>query len=175
MLGAPHDAAVGTAKAVGAFWTAVKLRPSYGFAHYELGNVAMEAGRHEEASELFRTASSLRPSSELFTNNLGVTRLKEGKLEEAADAFLALPERASLLRDWRAWVALLQRDDVDAEASGVLKACGEGVDRLRQAASAAIVSRYDDTHSRQKTWPHRAVTGASASSKQRPQIAPPSP
>ena len=29
----------------------------------------------------------------------------------AADAFLALPERASLLRDWRAWVALLQRDD----------------------------------------------------------------
>ena len=87
--GAPHDAAVGTAKAVGAFWTAVKLRPSYGFAHYELGNVAMEAGRHEEASELFRTASSLRPSSELFTNNLGVTRLKEGKLEEAADAFRA--------------------------------------------------------------------------------------
>jgi hypothetical protein len=35
----------------------------------------------------------------------------------AADAFLALPERASLLRDWRAWVALLQRDDVDAAAS----------------------------------------------------------
>lgn len=35
----------------------------------------------------------------------------------AADAFLALPERASLLRDWRAWVALLQRDDVDAASS----------------------------------------------------------
>ena len=52
-------------------------------------------------------------------------------------SFLQDSHAAYMLDDILEGMSEAERDDVDAEASGVLKACGEGVDRLRQAASAA--------------------------------------
>ena len=52
-------------------------------------------------------------------------------------SFLQDSHAANMLDDILEGMSEAERDDVDAEASGVLKACGEGVDRLRKAASAA--------------------------------------
>ena len=98
-------------RAVTAYKRALQYHPDYPFAHYELGNVALEAamtGTSEpgsaeataklvEAEQHFLAAVERRNNSLLFVNNLGVTRLNQGKASEAIpnfEAVLALHETA---------------------------------------------------------------------------------
>ena len=77
------------------FEKSLEHRPDYGFAHYELGNLALEAAMEggaapptgskdlATAAEQFAKAVNLSPSSLLFVNNLGVALINQGKAEEA--------------------------------------------------------------------------------------------
>ena len=82
-----------------AYERAIAWRPDYGFAHYELGNLALEASSAEEAGSApakeqlakatghFTEAVRLSPRSLLFVNNLGVSLINQGKAEEAIALF----------------------------------------------------------------------------------------
>ena len=82
-----------------AYERAIAWRPDYGFAHYELGNLALEASNEEEAGSAaakeqlakaaghFTEAVRLSPRSLLFVNNLGVALINQGKAEEAIAHF----------------------------------------------------------------------------------------
>ena len=82
-----------------AFERALHWRSDYGFAHYELGNIALEAGTAADAESKekkeqlalavkhFGEASTRMSDSILFVNNLGVALMNQGKVEEAMAQF----------------------------------------------------------------------------------------
>lgn len=82
-----------------AYERSLHWRPDYGFAHYELGNIALEAySAAEQGSKAakehlttavthFADAVKLSPDSLLFVNNLGVALINHGKAEEAMTQF----------------------------------------------------------------------------------------
>lgn len=86
-------------RAKAAFERALHWRPDYGFAYYELGNIALEASQAEQpgsaefdkqlgkAAGHFKEAVKLQPDSLLFVNNLGVALMNQGKAREAMERF----------------------------------------------------------------------------------------
>jgi Flp pilus assembly protein TadD len=71
-------------EAVGALEGALRLKPDYPEACYNLGNVLRELGRRDEAIERFRQAVSQRPCYAEALNNLGLALSESGRPGEAA-------------------------------------------------------------------------------------------
>lgn len=82
-----------------AYERSLHYEPTYPFAYYELGNIALEAsGALEKGSKEYKAklteaeghyakAAEIRPSSLLFSNNLGVAQLNLGKPNDALPSF----------------------------------------------------------------------------------------
>jgi tetratricopeptide (TPR) repeat protein len=66
---------------------AVRRRPDFVEAHYNLGNALMRLGRNEAAVEAYRRASELRPELVAAHNNLGNALHALGRDAEAAEAY----------------------------------------------------------------------------------------
>ena len=91
----PTDAAVhqnlgvalaqqGKAEGARALEEAVRLRPDYTEAFYNLGNVLQGLGRRDQAVEKYREAVRLRPKYGEAYNNLGLLLTEAGRHGEAA-------------------------------------------------------------------------------------------
>lgn len=66
---------------------AVRHRPDFVEAHYNLGNALMKLGRNEAAAEAYRRAATLKPDLVAAHNNLGNALHALGRNAEAAEAY----------------------------------------------------------------------------------------
>jgi Flp pilus assembly protein TadD len=67
------------AEAIEAFRAAVRLRPEYGEAHYNLGVALSGAGQYAAALAEFETALRLAPADESARRNVAALRAYLGK------------------------------------------------------------------------------------------------
>ncbi|MEO5358217.1 MAG: tetratricopeptide repeat protein [Nitrospirae bacterium YQR-1] len=82
--------------ALACFNKAVTLKPDYGDAYVNLGNILFFIGRYEKAIESFNAAIQTRPYFPEAYNGIGVVLMKNGKYQEAAAYFTkALSQNAS--------------------------------------------------------------------------------
>ena len=79
---------------------AVRLRPDFDLAHYNLGNVLSRVGRAEEAVQAYRRAVAIRPDTPTVLVNLGAALRGLGRSAEAVEAY-----RRALARDPRSAAA----------------------------------------------------------------------
>src|SRR5438093_1127346 len=82
----PRDDALNRAhlpEAVRYLEEALRLRPDYAEACYNLGNVLKDLGRPGEAAARFRQAVALRPTYAAAYNNLGLALTEAGRPAEA--------------------------------------------------------------------------------------------
>ena len=70
-------------EAIAEFRTAIRLKPDFAEAHYNLGIALAGQGKLEEAIAEYRAAIRLKPDDAEAHNNLGVALDGQGKLEEA--------------------------------------------------------------------------------------------
>jgi len=75
------------AEAAELYGRAVRRRPDFVEAHYNLGNALMKLGRCEAAVEAYRRAAELKPDLVAAHNNLGNALHALGRNEEAAEAY----------------------------------------------------------------------------------------
>lgn len=66
---------------------AIKYRPQFVEAHYNLGNALMKLGRAEDAVKHYRYAAELKPDLVPAINNLGNALHALGRFEDAAEAY----------------------------------------------------------------------------------------
>jgi Flp pilus assembly protein TadD len=71
-------------EAIAGFRAALRLRPDYSEAHYNLANTLGELGRRDEAAACYREALRLRPNYPEALNNLGLALTEAGRPGEAA-------------------------------------------------------------------------------------------
>lgn len=69
------------------FRLALKLRPDYDNARYNLARALIKAGRQDEAIELFRQVIRTYPDDAAAHNGLGELLYKQGKYAEALAEF----------------------------------------------------------------------------------------
>jgi tetratricopeptide (TPR) repeat protein len=69
-------------RAVAAFREAVRLKPEYAEAHYNLGRLLSDLGKLDEAIAEYREAIRLQPKYADAHRNLGLAFKKQGKLDE---------------------------------------------------------------------------------------------
>ena len=62
---------------------AIKIKPDYALAHYNLGIALVAEGKNEEATSHYKMAIKLKPDYDEAHYNLGVTLVAEGNNEEA--------------------------------------------------------------------------------------------
>lgn len=74
-------------KAEAEFATAVRLKPTYADAHYNLGNALAENGKLDEAEAAYRRSLQLRGRYPKSFYNLGNTLKKLGRRDEAIEAY----------------------------------------------------------------------------------------
>ena len=76
-------------EAIAAYRTAIRLKPDYAEAHYNLGIALHDQGKLEEAIAEYRTAIRLKPDYANAHYNLGLALHDQGKLEEAIAEYRA--------------------------------------------------------------------------------------
>ncbi|HXG11259.1 MAG TPA: tetratricopeptide repeat protein [Gemmataceae bacterium] len=109
-------------EAVARFQEALRLRPDYAEAHYNIGIVRAEQGRTDEAIASYREALRLNPDYAPAHINLGAVLARQGKLDEAIachrQALRLLPDSAEARINLAA--ALCDRDQLE-EACNLLQ------------------------------------------------------
>ncbi|HKF74315.1 MAG TPA: tetratricopeptide repeat protein [Stellaceae bacterium] len=75
------------AEAAALYGRAVRRRPDFVEAHYNLGNALMKLGRSEAAVAAYRRAAELKPDLVAAHNNLGNALHALGRNDEAAEAY----------------------------------------------------------------------------------------
>ncbi len=70
-------------KAMAEFRTAIRIKPDYAEAHYNLGVALAAAGQYDKAIDEYRTAIRIAPDYATALNNLGSTLVLCGQLDEA--------------------------------------------------------------------------------------------
>ena len=63
------------------FQMAIKIKPDYAGAHYNLGNALLDKGRISEAISHYKTAIKLNPDFALAQKNLETVLLRSEELE----------------------------------------------------------------------------------------------
>ena len=87
LLGSVEERRSNIQKAVAAYRKAIRLRPNYYEAVYNLGFNLMSAGSLEEAEHTFLQANSIRPDVPEVINNLGILLRRRGGVEQAIEHF----------------------------------------------------------------------------------------
>jgi tetratricopeptide (TPR) repeat protein len=82
-----HEARTSLDAAATAFRRAVRLRPSYAEAHYNLGVALQALGQREDAIAAYRRAIELKPGMPGAHNNLGMVLHAQGKLDDAVASY----------------------------------------------------------------------------------------
>ena len=85
-------------EAIGHYEQAVKLRPDYAEAHYNLGLVLAGRGRIDEAAAQFQAVLNTRPDHPEAHNNLGVLLAGQGHVDEAIAHFRKAVKTQARLR-----------------------------------------------------------------------------
>lgn len=75
------------ADAIGSFKEAIILKPDYGEAHVELGNVYYKVGRYADAKDSYREALRIMPGDLPLYNKLGTVLILLGEYKQAIDTF----------------------------------------------------------------------------------------
>jgi protein O-mannosyl-transferase len=73
--------------AIAEYQAALRIRPDYVEAHYDLGNALVKAGRLPEAIAEFQAAVRIAPNYADAHNNLGNVLFEAGRLSEAIEQF----------------------------------------------------------------------------------------
>jgi tetratricopeptide (TPR) repeat protein len=73
--------------AAGKLAEALRLRPEFAEAHYNLGNIVASQGKQGEAIAHFSEAVRIRPDYAEAHNNLGISLAKQGKINQAIEHF----------------------------------------------------------------------------------------
>ena len=77
---------------------AIKLKPDYATAYYNLGNSLKGQRKLEQAVEIFNRAISLKSDYVDAYNNLGIVFMTQGKLKDALQTFNNALQKAKLFK-----------------------------------------------------------------------------
>jgi len=78
-----------TDEAIAQYTAALRLKPDFSLAHYDLGNALARQGRVEEAVAQYREVLRLKPDDFDAHNNLGNALASQGRVDAAAAEFAA--------------------------------------------------------------------------------------
>ncbi len=123
--------------AVQEFRTAIRLDPTYAWAHGNLGGTLRLRGDLDEAVAELRESIRLDPEHELVHHNLGLALVDKGEIEEAITAFRAAI-RVSPKNAWSAWPftalgrLLHDKGDLDGGIAALQEALRRNPDQIAE-------------------------------------------
>jgi serine/threonine-protein kinase len=132
-----------TDEAVAGYRTAIRLKPDYAPAHYNLATVLSDQGKSDEAIAEFRTAIRLKPDFAEAHCNLGQLLRVRGDYPGAIAMLRKGHELGTRQPGWRfpsaVWVAVAERQ---AELAERLPALLKGEDRPRDSADRLALAQF---------------------------------
>jgi tetratricopeptide (TPR) repeat protein len=130
-------------EAIAEYREAIRLRPEYPLAHYNLGNALRDQGKHTEAEAEYREAIRLRPEDPDAHMNLGCALRDQGRFAEARKTIsrcLELLPRDDLRRPWVTRLLQLceQGFALDDKLSSILTGTKQPADDAERLALAQL-------------------------------------